>query len=374
MDLESDDQYDDTNRAFLQALMGRGQITLEEGKNILAAIFTAQSNQEVTPAQVTKEDIDSYMAAAADALSPLDYEIRSTLHQHTKHRIYAVVNSISDPLTQMATTRTSEEMFYIKRLLDAMFETNNTKNKEVMAVTGMQALEKRVTKGSGRRDSEEHSQVAVDKGVTGEQAEKLLAGLVKEKWLEHSRNGYYTLSPRALMELRSWLIDAYNEETDDGDDDWQRIKFCEACKEIVTVGLRCANLNCNVRLHHICETAFWKSKPSKQCPTCSKAWEGKQYVGETVITSLDAKMREKRRSGGAAAGAKRSRPADEDEDDEQQDSGNRRRSRPGGDEDEQSNGDRRRSSRRKTPEQDEEEGEEEEEDEEEEEAEQEEDE
>ncbi|TVY12558.1 Non-structural maintenance of chromosomes element 1-like protein, partial [Lachnellula arida] len=368
MDLDSD-TYDDSNRAFLQALMGRGQITLEEGKNILAAIFTAQTNQQVTPAQVTKEDLDSYIAAAADALSPLDYEIRSTLHQQTKQRTYAVVNSISDPLTQMATTRTSEEMFYIKRLLDAMFETHNTRNKEVMAVTGMQALEKRVTKGSARRDSEENSQLAVDKGVTGEQAEKLLAGLVREKWLEHSRAGYYRLSPRALMELRSWLVDAYNEETDDGDDDWQRIKFCEACKEIVTVGQRCENLNCNVRLHNICEAAFWNSKPSKQCPSCNTAWEGKQYVGEKVITSTEAKLREKRRSGGAGAGAgaKRNRAADEDEDEEQQDNGNRRRSRPGGDEDEQPNGDRRRSSRRKTPEEEEEEEEEDEEAEEEEE-------
>ncbi|TVY33574.1 Non-structural maintenance of chromosomes element-like protein [Lachnellula occidentalis] len=365
MDRGSEDphgNYDDSNRAFLQALMGRGQITLEEGKKILAAIFTAQSNQDVNPAQVTKDDIDSYIAAAADALSPLDFEIRSTLHQQTKQRIYAVVNSISDPLTQMATTRTSEEMFYIKRLLDAMFETHNTKKSEVMAVTGMQALEKRVTKGSGRRDSEENSQLAVDKGVTGEQAEKLLAALVKEKWLEHSQKGYYKLSPRALMELRSWLVDAYNEETDDGDDDWQRIKFCEACKEIVTVGQRCANSNCNVRLHNICETAFWNSKPSKQCPTCNTAWEGKHYVGEKVITSKEEGLRRKRSAGaGAGASAKRSRAADEDEDEDedegQQDSGNRRRSRPGGDEDEQPNG-QRRSSRRKTPEEEEDEEEE----------------
>jgi hypothetical protein len=32
--------YNDGNRAFLQALMARGTLTFEEGKKILAAIFT----------------------------------------------------------------------------------------------------------------------------------------------------------------------------------------------------------------------------------------------------------------------------------------------------------------------------------------------
>jgi non-structural maintenance of chromosomes element 1 len=46
MDLDNDDpaagHYNDGNRAFLQAIMARGTLTLKEGKGILAAIFTAQ--------------------------------------------------------------------------------------------------------------------------------------------------------------------------------------------------------------------------------------------------------------------------------------------------------------------------------------------
>lgn len=34
--------YNDGNRAFLQALLARGMVNLEEGQKILAAIFTAQ--------------------------------------------------------------------------------------------------------------------------------------------------------------------------------------------------------------------------------------------------------------------------------------------------------------------------------------------
>lgn len=36
------EQYDDTNRAFLQALLARGTLNLEEGKDLLAHIFTVQ--------------------------------------------------------------------------------------------------------------------------------------------------------------------------------------------------------------------------------------------------------------------------------------------------------------------------------------------
>lgn len=34
--------YDDSNRAFLQALLARGTMTFEEGQKILAAIFSVQ--------------------------------------------------------------------------------------------------------------------------------------------------------------------------------------------------------------------------------------------------------------------------------------------------------------------------------------------
>lgn len=37
------DGYNDSNRAFLQAFMGRSSMTFEEAQPVLAAIFAAQS-------------------------------------------------------------------------------------------------------------------------------------------------------------------------------------------------------------------------------------------------------------------------------------------------------------------------------------------
>ncbi len=233
----------------------------------------------------------------------------------TKERIYALVNSVSDPLTQIATTRTAEEVFYIKRFLDAMFKTHNTRRREVMALTSMQAIEAKVRKAGRQSIGDEGSPAqALDKGITGEQAERLLRSLAEEDWIDQSREEFYTLTPRALMELRSWLVEMYNEPSND-EDEWQRIKFCEACKEIVTIGQRCSELECNVRLHNICEAGYWATRRNHNCPRCDTIWDGKHYVGQKAITTTEEYLKGKRRSG---VSKKRTVAVEEDEDEEEE--------------------------------------------------------
>lgn len=268
----------------------------------------AALGRETLPEDVTEEDFKSYIDAASDVLSPFDFEIRNAEHQVSKERIYAIVNSTSDPLTQLATTRGPDEIAYIKRLLDAMFETYNTPRQEIMGVTAMEALKLAKPGGRNRQsvngsrledDDDEISQV-VDKGLKPSEAESLLASLVAEGWLERSKAGWYTLSARALMELKNWLIAAYDEgEAEAGGDEWQRIKLCQACKNIITIGQRCSNLDCNVRLHDTCQAAFWVSQREKKCPKCKNDWDGRRWVGEKVITTSEGYLRGKRRSGGS---------------------------------------------------------------------------
>ncbi|QSZ32211.1 hypothetical protein DSL72_001783 [Monilinia vaccinii-corymbosi] len=306
--------YDDTNRAFLQALLARGSINLDEGKELLARIFTVKDERVFSADNVTVHDLNSYITSAAQALSPFDYEIRSMRHQTSNEQVWALVNSTSDPLTQFATTFTTEEMFYIKRVLDAMFESYNTKGREVMAITSNQAIHSSLIGGSGRQSIGDADMQIIDHGVKRSDAEKVLAGLVAQGWFERSRRGYYSLTPRAILELRSWLVDTYNDSDDP--DEWQRIRNCEACKGIVTVGERCSRKECNVRLHKICETAYWNSRPNKRCPLCETEWDGEHYVGEKVITSTEDNLREKRKSG--ASSQRRRTPVEEEEDEDEE--------------------------------------------------------
>ncbi|KAL8790432.1 MAG: hypothetical protein Q9213_000584 [Squamulea squamosa] len=285
-----DEQWNDSNRAFLQAFMARSTLTLDEAKPLLAAIQTTYEKKEILPEDITEADLNAHIAAANTRISPFDLEIRSTFHQTTRKRVYAFVNSTSDPIIQLATIHTAEEISFLKRVLDAMFETYNTPRHEVMAITSMQAVRLHKAPDSGRRETQNGSatQGSATQGLKMVEAEKMLRTLLDEGWFEKSTKGYYTLSPRALMELRGWLIETYNDADDEVDDDEERpprIKQCVACKETVTMGQRCSKRSCNCRLHDICTQNFFRMQRSNDCPVCKTEWTGNVFVGERAAST-----------------------------------------------------------------------------------------
>ena len=152
--------------------------------------------------------------------------------------MYALVNSTSDHITQLATIHTAEEISFLKRVLDAMFETYNTQRHEVMAITSMQAIKLAKPSADERRQTQggTETQGGSGQGLTMGEAEKMMKTLVEEGWFEKSQRGYYSLSPRALMELRGWLWETYNDIDEDEEDEGtpKKIKQCFACKEIIT--------------------------------------------------------------------------------------------------------------------------------------------
>lgn len=281
------DTYDNTHRAFLQALLSRQTITFDQAKPLLAAIQTADTPERPTvEGDISQVDFDNYISTLNYSISRFDLEIRSTLHQSTKQRTYALVNTTSDALTQMATIHSPDEIAFVKRVLDAMFDTYNTQRAEVMAVTSMQAL--KLAKDASRRESAS-TQAQQNAGLTMSQAEEMLQSMVDEGWFELSTRGFYSLTPRALMELRGWLMDTYNEPPADEEEDedvedeghHEKIKFCQACKEIVTVGQRCPNLVCMARLHSHCVNGMFRAQGGhEQCPMCKTAWVDASPVGE----------------------------------------------------------------------------------------------
>ncbi|KAI0539490.1 Nse1 non-SMC component of SMC5-6 complex-domain-containing protein [Xylaria digitata] len=306
MDEDQDElsgQYSDGNRAFLQSFLARGTMTFEESRPILAAIFTAQENEAVEPNKITQEDFDSYVSAASAAISPFDMEIRSAMHQNRRERVYAIVNTTSDPMTQLATLHSADEIAFVKRVIDAMFEKYNTPRMEALCLDEMQANKLRTpprpeNEDEGMENGEAHPQ-QVPKGLKSSEVETMMHSMVDEGWFERSRDGFYCLSVRALLELRSWLIESYN-DPDAEEGEWQRVKFCGACKDIVTIGQRCAERDCLVRLHDNCADAFFRTRRQRDCPSCSKEWTGRHFVGERAVTETEAYQRGRRRSGKGA--------------------------------------------------------------------------
>lgn len=314
--------YGHKHRAFLQALLSRQVITYEQAKPIIAAIQTAATPERPSlENDVTHEDFETYLQAIGDAISPFDFEIRSSIHQVTKERVHALVNTTSDALTQIATVHSADEIAFVKRVLDHMFgDEMNNERKEIMAVKRNEACRLHKPprdREAERRDSEAQTQnqAPKDAGITYSHAERLLDSLVNEGWLEfNDTTQYYSLSPRSLMELRTWLVDAYNlspeeqaeEDDDDEDPPHQKIKFCAACQDIVTVGQRCSNLPCNTRLHDHCMRNYFRARQGgrSECAVCKTAWgEDGPFVGERAAVGQQQQRGGGRRRGGAAAAA-----------------------------------------------------------------------
>ncbi|KAJ5789251.1 uncharacterized protein N7518_006262 [Penicillium psychrosexuale] len=322
--------YNDSNRAFLQAFMARSSMTFEDAQPILAAILTVSEGRTVDPDEIEKDQFSDFIAAANTAVSPFDLEIRSLLPQVIEpaqqdapatppKRVYALVNTTSDPLTQLATTYSPDEIAFLKRLLDFMFAKNNTRLYEGMVASQMQAVSLHKAP-SGERQSTSNdsaqSQIAAVQSLRMTQAETLIIHLIEEGWLQKSAKGYLSLTPRALMELRGWLVLTYNDESFDGRA-VERIKFCAACKDIITVGQRCEDRDCKGRLHDHCMRNFFRMQQAEKCPLCKADWPGDNFVGERAIThpKRSNAVPQQRRSSSAASSAV-GEGSEDDEDEE----------------------------------------------------------
>jgi hypothetical protein len=208
--------------------------------------------------------------------------------QHTKLIVYALVNKTSDSLTQLATTFTASEIAYIRRLLDYMFETNNTHTRQVMAIKHAEASQlarlSRHNRQSQVNGDGEQSQVSQDTGISIQEADEVLITLQNEGFFQKSSGQYYSLAPRALMELRAYLKETYNEPSSSpsADDAVIRIRDCEGCREIVTHGVRCNDKECGVRWHDACANSYYRGRPGgeRKCPKCGTECTGDVYVGE----------------------------------------------------------------------------------------------
>ena len=260
--------------------------------------------------------LQSFLTAANTALSPFDFTIRTLPSQTTpaapgapRTTYYVLTNITSDSLVQVATTHSAEEIAFFRRLLDCMFETNNTPRLELCAVRSMDAvklhkprpgdllllplpsqLESGGGGGGGGSDpdagpSSSTQQAATQQATTStaglsmKEAELALRAFVTEGWLELSPTGWYTLSPRSIAELQQYLLDTYNIPDEEGVP-IDRVKSCHGCKELLTIGQRCENLDCPIRLHDACTEGFFRMSRQRKCPSCGGDWEGNKFVGE----------------------------------------------------------------------------------------------
>lgn len=299
-------------------------------------------------------DFLSYVNTINAAITSYDMQIRSSIPQtgpmQGGEKVYALVNTQSDMAAQMATTHSVDEIGFVKRVLDAIFETNNApvgaaNGKELMAIKEEAALRlgrvardrtstatQRATQAENGDSDDDATRVSQVKTLNLDQCTSVLKSLVAEGWLTHptepGARSYYVLSPRALMELKEWLVETYNEPAMMGEDgemeeeSVERIKMCQGCNEIVISGQRCQEKTCGARIHDRCVAAVMRAKSAGRslCPLCEVGWTGKEFVGVRAEPAIKERYLAEVNGGSNGVNGERRRrrvERDEEEDDEE---------------------------------------------------------
>ncbi len=341
--------YNDGNRAFLQALMAHGALTFRHAQHVVAAVQNVERGADnaslLAPEDITENDVRRYVSRAKAALAPLDFDVRTAVDErhgerdHKNNRpeqLWVLTSTDPDPRAHLAVLFAPRKLAFVHRLLVALFDTLNTPRMEALCVTEQQALRLSRPPREAREDGlagAAGAAGAADKGLKHSVVLALLASLVRQDWLARSTSdtlfggtgsagGFYSLTTRALLELEPFLVATFNDPDappSTGANAWQRIKYCSACRELVTKGLRCGTPTCMLRLHDRCEEPFWRTQVAARrrnrrgrddaggdtrptCPHCHEPWgkyedaEGNvagklHFIGERAITTTDVYRR-----------------------------------------------------------------------------------
>lgn len=210
--------------------------------------------------QYTEAAYRTMFDEAAKHLSVLDLELRNFRDQQTGQTMLALVNTKDDALVQGATRYSSNEIAFVKKLIEEIFKAR----REAYAIPSLEA----VRLGSKLRTH-----------LTRDATEELLKNLVDHNWIDYSSDGIYTLSTRALLELRNYLQNEFGDE---------HFHTCSHCKDIVTLGVGCSytSRGCTTRYHLHCarntigsavddDDALHRLAGGFSCSDCGRVWKSR---------------------------------------------------------------------------------------------------
>ncbi|KAG7880691.1 hypothetical protein KL905_002665 [Ogataea polymorpha] len=234
------EEYGDLHRSVLQFLMAVKSIEFE----VLYTVFVklvikcllekhhpepSSSDQEEQLRDLLRqarpelptlspESLVKTIALINRELASLDLEIVETLAQDDEKNInVSFVNTKSSPSIKLSTSYTEKEISVINELIDQMFESPfDDEDNLTYSLSYTQALN-----------------VAKRNIQTITDAQKFINKLESSGWLETVK-GKYTLSARALAELKSYLISKF--ETKSAENPDGTVSLCHGCKELITMG------------------------------------------------------------------------------------------------------------------------------------------
>lgn len=259
--------YTDVEKALLQYIISVGSVREESLAAIYGKLKACENERLAFIEGFTERRLDATIEQINDRLHLLGYEVTKTKSQDTQEINYVFVNTINDTPSKISTTHSPKEIEVIKKIIETIIVESE---EESFVITSSDALKIcSRTAQLGPSDSE-----------------RLLRELVNEGWLNRSHKGRYSLSIKALAELKRTLIDKYGLRSKDSLEG--RITLCTGCNEIVTNGVGCFEEGCYVKFHSECQGLYFRAKGT-QCPNedCPVDWakDTPRAVGEKRLRS-----------------------------------------------------------------------------------------
>ncbi|CAO1638422.1 unnamed protein product [Sympodiomycopsis kandeliae] len=246
--------------AWLQSMLIHRYTTDKQGR----ALYEAAC--EVAKCPFDSSQFDDFVHDASTAVSSFGLEVRRMPDPWTGRGMIALVNTKGDEIAQMATNYSPSEILLLKKLIEMIFTSKHdsfsTSSTEILNVA--KRLKPTLTQSS---------------------AERFIDTLIHHGWIHKSRQGYLSLSSRALLELQTYLKEQYPDE----------ILTCHECQHIVTRGLSCGSCD-GVKIHTQCEVFIPGNGNQKKCPQCKVAWEPARIGEENLKGANSSRRRQRARS------------------------------------------------------------------------------
>ncbi|BEJ03151.1 hypothetical protein CcaverHIS641_0103260 [Cutaneotrichosporon cavernicola] len=274
------------HRVFNQSLLSRRAMTddmmLEMYKRAVKAVAATDPEFE-PPFRGNMEGLSAFLEQITTLLEPLGLLVKRGPDETTGRKWTALVNTEgTGDIAQLATDLTPLEISFVRVVIGAIVESYPANSIGSRHAVGLvKDLNGQMTKSA---------------------AQALLKSLVSRGWLSISERGRYSLAPRGLLELDSYLRGEY--------DDY--VQSCRRCNRIILTGVACANDACEAHYHTYCYGMI--AERQAPCLECKTSFEEvpPTPVGEKAVSRAQdgfARPNKRRRSG-------REEEGDDDDDDD----------------------------------------------------------
>lgn len=215
---------------------------MEENFAAIAEKFSIDTNEDISGA------LSNHMALINVNLEPFGFKIDMARDQIRGEMMYIFVNTRFDDIIKNCTPYTPSELDAIKQLIDNIMASD-------FAFCIPHGNAKRLVGNVTKMNTSETS--------------FFLMRLIDDGWFEITDQNRVILSTAALAELRLYLADRYGKFS--SEDPQGKLLYCTTCGDLVTIGLKCPQEECNVAFHRRCHSVFARRGGANlQCPNYSR--------------------------------------------------------------------------------------------------------